>query len=156
MPSGGPETTRQEIDRGSRLGAPFGPLFTGFFEGNFASGGGNVAAEPRSSPPSAAALSFPANLLIVATTLNRSFANEAPLAVKSHMAAPGAEGLSRVGYWRRQFRATARVAAHATHDRFGKLSHQISFGDCLCRCWQRAWLTAEAERAVLRVKARSR
>ena len=26
--SGGPATTSQEIDRGSRLGAPFGPLFT--------------------------------------------------------------------------------------------------------------------------------
>jgi hypothetical protein len=30
-----PATTRQEIDRGSRLGAAFGPLFTGFFESNY-------------------------------------------------------------------------------------------------------------------------
>ena len=55
---------------------------------------GNVAAEAHSSSPSAAALSFAANLLIVATTLNRSFANEAPLAVKGRMAAASAKGIA--------------------------------------------------------------
>jgi hypothetical protein len=86
--------TSHEIDRGSRLGAPFDPLFTGFFEGNFASD--NVPAEARSSSPSAAALSFPADFLIIATTLNRSFTDQAPFAVKGRMAAASAKGIALV------------------------------------------------------------
>jgi hypothetical protein len=39
MPSGGPATTCHETNRASRLRAAFGPLFTGFFEGNFAADG---------------------------------------------------------------------------------------------------------------------
>ena len=96
MPSGGPATTCHETNRASRLGAPFGPLFTGFFEGNFASDGATVPAEARSSPPSAAAHSFAADFLIVAVTLNGPFADEASLAVKGRMAAPSAKGFALV------------------------------------------------------------
>jgi hypothetical protein len=88
MPSGGPATTSQETARGSRLGAAFGPLLTGFFEGNFASDG--------SSPPSAAALSFPADFLIIASTLNRSFTDEASLAIESRVTAPSTKGFALV------------------------------------------------------------
>jgi len=56
----------------------------------------DVAAEARSRPPSAAALSFPADFLIVATTLNRSFADQAAFAVKGRMAAASAKGIALI------------------------------------------------------------
>ena len=87
MPSGGPATTSQETDRGSRLGAPFGPLFTGFFEGNFAA----VRALQALRPPS-----FATNLLIVAATLNWPFTHEASLAIESCVTAPSAKGFALI------------------------------------------------------------
>jgi len=93
MPSGGPATTSQETDRGSRLGAPFGPLFTGFFEGNFAADGATkpVRALQALRPPS-----FATNLLIVAATLNWPFTHEASLAIESCVTAPSAKGFALI------------------------------------------------------------
>ena len=55
-----------------------------------------MRAEARSSPPSAAALSFATNLLIVAATVNRPFADQAAFAVEGRMAAASAKGFALV------------------------------------------------------------
>jgi hypothetical protein len=89
---------------------PLSPLFKGIFGGQPCKRTRHVAAKPVEHP-SDAALGFSANLLIIATTLNRPFANEASL-------------LSRIRHWRLQFRVTARVATHAMH---GKLGHRAMF-----------------------------
>ena len=78
------------------MGAPFGPLFTGFFEGNFASDGATYRPKPVRALQSAAALSFAADFLIVAVTLNRPFADEASLAIESRVTAPSAKGFALI------------------------------------------------------------
>jgi hypothetical protein len=79
-----------------RVWVPLLTLYVWAFLGQLCAGWGNVPAEARSSSPSAAALSFAADFLIVAVTLNGPFADEASLAVKGRMAAASAKGFALV------------------------------------------------------------
>src|SRR5262249_57263402 len=80
-------------------------------EGADAAGWLRIASEALTSLQSVAASAFAANKLMLRLALHFAFADQAPLAVKTRMAALGAKRLARIGNRIQQLCTAARVAA---------------------------------------------
>jgi hypothetical protein len=65
--------------------------------------------------------------LTVALQLNRPFADTATMQIEAGITATSAERFPLIANRRPQSHAALGIAAHVTHGRFDKFSHQMSF-----------------------------